>query len=100
MRSPAPIITCACCDLDGRHNGRGLCDACWSRHNDAGTLHYFPLTKSWTARRARLEDYRDLIKTGVRDPDMIARRLGCTIRTVQRYAAEYLASQPENRKAA
>jgi len=100
MRAPAPIVLCVCCDREGRHNGRGLSDACWKRHEAAGTLNNFPPLRAWTTRLARLEAYAGLLASGERDEDMLARRLGCSIRTVQRYAATHRTLTTQNRNAA
>ena len=37
-----PIITCRDCNNTRPHHARGLCNTCYRRHSDRGTIHDIP----------------------------------------------------------
>lgn len=92
MKAP---ITCRCCRRRGKHRGRGLINACYGRHQRAGTLTQYPLrpedTHRWrpTGRTGKtmLAKVAELDALGY-SPRRISWELGLGMRQVQRYRAE------------
>lgn len=77
-RQPAACVCCASAfDEQVKHEGRGLCRGCWSRHRAAGTLHVYPRTT-----RPAAEVVGDYVALRERDPAATlaehAGRLGMT----------------------
>lgn len=84
-------VMCACCGEMRSHVGRSLCNACWKRHDKAGTLDEFPRLRTWTSTLGRIADYAELRER--RMPIRAAAELlGVTSRTAERYEARIKAA--------
>lgn len=96
MSARGAHINCACCGRPGRRHGRGLVEACYTRHHSKGTLDRFPRVRvhvePWQPTgphgRRMLEQYRQFAAIRPRPTiQRIAFELGVTVRSVERYAA-------------
>lgn len=73
----------ATCHPDRPVNARGLCDSCYEKHWQAGTLHQFPTKRTIRTREHFIADYQLLRSEGY-TRRQIADRLGMKYPTLHR----------------
>jgi hypothetical protein len=67
----------ATCHPDRPVNARGLCDSCYEKHWQAGTLAQFPTRRTMRSRQDFVADYQ-LLRSEGHTRRQIAERLGMT----------------------
>ncbi|MFC6081050.1 WhiB family transcriptional regulator [Sphaerisporangium aureirubrum] len=100
-RTPPPIVTCVCCGEEGPHGARNLRKTCYDHHKAKFALHKFPPSRQpaepWApssqSALSKVQDYDRLVADGVTDPEILASRIGCSVRHVTRLASASKAPQ-------
>lgn len=73
-------------DREPRDGARGWCQKCYRRWTRAGRPETGPPDPQFARDlKGHLEDYRQLVFSGVTEVDVLAQRIGVSVRTVKRY---------------
>lgn len=88
------LVLCADCGREAPHNARGLCRACYKRHERYGNLHRWPRLGVKREFIYRREDFNEMRSWGLSVREA-AERLGVNHNTALRYERARLAGGDE-----